>query len=89
MPEDVPPSFLAAQLEELKTAVVRLTDKIDEKFGNHADRIARLEVQNETQAKEIDALKASRRFAATTAVSIVAVLVALSSLVTTIVLKGG
>lgn len=88
MPEDVPASILIAQLNEVKDAIIRLTDRIDTKFGEHSDRLARLEVQNENQAADIEELRqqqkestAGRRWFITTVVSIIAALTAIAALV--------
>lgn len=54
---DVPVTYVMTQLDELKAAVGRLTEKIDNQLGDHATRLTRLEVEREHHQRQLAELQ--------------------------------
>jgi hypothetical protein len=83
---EVPAAWVMAQLDELKAAFVRLDEKLDNKLGDHANRLARQEVVAEHQQRLIDELQQQlrdntngRRWGITTVIAVIAVLVSIAA----------
>lgn len=84
----VPTRYLAERLRELTAALDRLDQKIDVTLGDHAVRLAKVELRLDAMDKKLDAATDTRWKALAAWTSGIAVLIALIAVMVTITTKG-
>lgn len=86
--DEVPVKYVMARFAEVQEAVGKLDQKIDDKLGDFAVRMAKVELRLELHDKAIETGISGRRWGITTVIAAVSVLVAVGALLVAI-LSGG
>ena len=86
--DDVPLRYVMERVREVQDAISAVSQKIDDRMGEHAVRLARMELRQDLTDRRLETDTGGRRFVLTTVISTVAVLVSIAALVMTMMLKG-
>jgi t-SNARE complex subunit (syntaxin) len=79
--DEVPGRYILERVREVQTTLDQLDQKIEDKLGDYAVRLAKLELRQDQSDKAIELAIAGRRWRVETWVSLVAILVAIVAVV--------